>query len=163
MVEQIYSENIRKILLNKTEIEKTLKIKITNKENLLVIEGNPENELNAIDFFEAIDLGFSVAKALDLKYDGFEFRKIKIKSVTSRKNLSQVRARIIGKHRKVMDNIEYLTGCDLALHDNTVGIIGPREAVNVAEEALKNLIAGSKHATIYAFLEKMKKEGVEIN
>jgi len=107
--------------------------------------------------------GFSVAKALDLKYDGFEFRKIKIKSVTSRKNLSQVRARIIGKHRKVMDNIEYLTGCDLALHDNTVGIIGPREAVNVAEEALKNLIAGSKHATIYAFLEKMKKEGVEIN
>jgi len=68
MVEQIYSENIRKILLNKTEIEKTLKIKITNKENLLVIEGNPENELNAIDFFEAIDLGgFFSSKSLRFK------------------------------------------------------------------------------------------------
>jgi len=163
MTEQIYTENIRKILSSKEEIERAFKIKIAHKEKILIIEGKPEQELKAGSFFEAIDLGFSVPKALELKFDNFVFRKIKIKSIATRRNLSQVRARVIGKHRKVMDNIEYLTGCDLALHDNEVGIIGPLEAVNIAEEALKNLIAGSKHATIYAFLEKMKKEGVEID
>jgi KH domain-containing protein len=161
MVEQIHSENLRKILGSKEEIERAFKIRITNRTNPLIIEGNPENEITAIGFFEAVDLGFSIPKALELKLDNFEFKKIKIKSIATRKNLSQVRARVIGKHRKVMDNIEYLTGCDLALHDNEVGIIGPSEAVSVAEEALRTLIAGSKHATIYAFLEKIKKEGLE--
>jgi ribosomal RNA assembly protein len=161
MVEQIHSENIRKILASKEEIEKAFKIRITNRTNPLIIEGSPEKEIIAVSFFEAVDLGFSIPKALELKFDNFEFRKIKIKSIATRRNLSQVRARVIGKHRKVMDNIEYLTGCDLALHDNEVGIIGPTEAVDVTEEALKNLIGGSKHATIYAFLEKIKKEGLE--
>jgi len=161
MTEQIHTQSIKKILASKSEIEKTLKIRITNRTNPLIIEGDPLKELRTIEFFEAVDLGFSIPKALELKFDDFEFRKIRIKTIAKRKNLSQVRARVIGRHRKVMDNIEYLTGCDLALHDNEVGIIGPSEAVKVAEEALKNLIAGSKHATIYTFLERIKKQGIE--
>ncbi len=158
MTEKIYTENIRKILNNKREIENAFKIKLSNEAKVLIIDGEPEKELIALSFVEAVDLGFSIQVALDLKNEEFVFKKINIKNIAKRKNLSQVRARVIGRERKVMDNFEYLTGCSLALHDNFVGIIGIEEQVTKAEYALKNLIAGSKHANVYAYLEKEKAE-----
>jgi ribosomal RNA assembly protein len=161
MVEQLYVENIKKILRNKKEIERTFQIKILNNEKILTIESinsKPENEIKAISFFEALDLGFSVAKALELRFDDIILAKIPIKKIAHRKNLSQVRGRVIGKNRKAMDTIEYLSGCDIALHNNVAGIIGNIEQVKKAEFALRNLIAGSKHSSIYSFLEKKATE-----
>jgi ribosomal RNA assembly protein len=161
MVEQLYVENIKKILKNKKEIERSFQIKILNNDKIITIESTnskPENEIKAISFFEAIDLGFSIVKALELRFDDIILSKIPIKKIAQRKNLAQVRGRVIGKNRKAMDTIEYLSGCDIALHNNVAGIIGTITQVKKAEFALKNLIAGSKHSSIYSFLEKKSLE-----
>lgn len=156
MVKQIYSANIRKIFQNKKTIEDAFKIKITKKDEIIEIEGNPENEFIAVEAIEAINLGFPVSEATILKQDGFAFDKILIKSISRRRNLSQVRGRIIGVERKALNNIEYLTECAIVLHDNTLGVIGRAENVKKAVYALKKLIGGSKHANVYRYLEDEK-------
>ncbi len=153
MTEQIYSESPRKILQYKKKIQTALKIKLAIKGNYVQIDGAPENELIVKDVIEAINLGFPIEQALDLKNEEFTFQKIPIKSISKRHDLSQVRARVVGRERGVMQNMEFLTNCDIVLHDNMVGIIGHHEDVKNAAYALKKLIGGSKHANVYMYLE----------
>jgi ribosomal RNA assembly protein len=160
-MEQIYSENIKKIFENKRLIEKTFKIKLSIKEKIVFLDGKAEDEFIALEAIEAINLGFSILKVLNLAEEDFIFKKILIKAITKRENLAQVRARVIGKQRKALNTIEDLTDCDLVLHDNTVGIIGLRENVENAAYAMGHIIAGSKHSVMYGYLEK-KKAGSDI-
>jgi ribosomal RNA assembly protein len=155
-MEQIYSNNTRKILQNKKNLEQSLKIKISAKNNIIFLEGKAEDEFLALEVIEAINLGFSIPKSLFLKEDNTIFKKILIKPIAKRNNLSQVRARIIGTKRKVLDTIESLTDTFIVLHENEVGIIGSIENAEKAEYVLKRIIAGSKHANMYAWLEKKK-------
>ena len=156
MTEKIYTENIRKILKERKEISSAFKVKLSSEAKVLIIEGEPEQEVLTLSFVEAVDMGFPIIVALDLKNEDYVFKKISIKSIAQRNNLSQVRARVIGRERKAMDNFEYLTGCNISLHDNWVGIIGQEEMVRRAEYALKHLIAGSNHSKVYSYLEKEK-------
>ena len=57
-----------------------------------------------------------------------------------------------------MDNLEFLSGCNLALHNNILGIIGYTEDLIPLEYALQNLISGSKHSVVFEYLEKTKKQ-----
>jgi len=154
MTEQIYSENARKIIKNKKIIEETLKVKLSSKENIVFIKGDAENEYICLQAIEAIDLGFSIKESLLLKDEEIIFKQINIKSIAKRRDMSQIRARIIGTNGRVIDTLESLTDCFFAVHNNTVGIIGNIENMKTALYALENLIAGSKHASVYAYLEK---------
>jgi len=158
MTQQIYLETINKITRNKKLLENSLKVKLTFKDKILFIDGDAENEQTALMCLEAIDLGFTIKTALLIKEESITLEKISIKNFTKRANLAQVRARIIGKNRKVMDTIEDLTDCFLALHKNTIGIIGNSNDIQNAAYAIKHLIAGSKHSTMYAYLEKRLSE-----
>jgi ribosomal RNA assembly protein len=154
MTEQLYCESLRKILTNKKQIEDSLNVKLTTKGKIIFIDGDPADELIGLEVIEAMELGFSVSEALDLKNEEFKFEKIYIKSLEKRRDLSQVRARIIGTQRRALKNIESLTNCDIVLHDNVVGIIGRVDDVRKAAYALKKLIGGSKHANVYTYLEE---------
>jgi len=154
MTEQIFSEVARKIGQNKKQIETALKVKFTIKSGIITIEGAVENELICKEVIEAINLGFSVDQALDLKQENFIFEKILIKEHTKRNDLSQIRGRLIGRDRKVARNIESLTGVELVIHNNTVGIIGQREDVQLAARAIKRIIIGSEMSNVYRMLEE---------
>jgi ribosomal RNA assembly protein len=158
MTEKIYSNNIRKILQNKKLLETSLKLKMTNQANIISLDGKAEDEYLGLKVIEAINLGFSITKALFLKEEDFTFEKIQIKPIAKRNDLSQVRGRVIGQRRKVLDTIEGLTDTFIVLHDNSVGIIGRVSDVQKAVYVLKRIIAGSKHANMYAWLEKRKAE-----
>jgi len=154
MTEQIYSENTRKIIKNKKVIEETLNVKLTKKEKIIFIEGEAENEYLCLQAIEAINLGFSIKVALLLKDEDIVFKQINIKSIAKRRDMSQIRARIIGTNGRVLDTLESLTDCFVVVHNNVVGIIGSIENIKTTLYALENLIAGSKHASVYAYLEK---------
>jgi KH domain-containing protein len=156
---QIYCENPKKITQNKKQIQTELKIKIQkkpNEEGVFIIDTPAENEFIANSFFEAMNLGFSVPKALTLKEENMDFTKVNIKDHTKRGDLERVRARIIGTQGKVLDTLETLTETYISLHDNSIGIIGPQENIELAATAVKRLIAGSKHTNVYASLERQK-------
>jgi ribosomal RNA assembly protein len=156
MTEQIYTEKSRKIISNKKEIERAFNIKISSRGNIVFLEGKPEDEIIAIDAIEAINLGFPVNEACYLKDDNITFEKISIKAISKRKNREEIRGRIIGERRRVMDTIEDLTDCKIVVHDNLVGVIGRIEDIEKAVYAIKKIIAGSRHASVYAYLEEQK-------
>jgi len=158
MVEQIYSDNIRKIFQNKKKIETALNIKLSKKQGIVFIKGKAEDEHFGLQVIEAINLGFSVDKALLLKDEEFVFEKINIKDLTKRHDLERVRGRIIGTRGRALDTLESLTDCYISLHDNSVGIIGKAEDIENARYALERIIQGSKHSNVYAYLEKKRAE-----
>jgi ribosomal RNA assembly protein len=154
-MEIIYVENPRKIRQNKEAIEKKVEIRITPKGRQLELEGEPFEEYQSRIIIEAIDFGFSLKEALRLTEESIVFRKIPIKQFTKRKDLEEVRGRVIGTEGKTKRTVEEVSGCAVVLHNNMVGIIGPAEGIEEATTAVTNLIRGSKQANVYRFLERM--------
>jgi ribosomal RNA assembly protein len=162
-MQEIYSENIRKILQNKKKLEKKLAIKITNKGRILFVEGKAEQEYLAIQIIEAINLGFTTEKALLLTEEGFILEKINIKDITKRHDLERVRGRVIGTEGRTKKTIETLSDCFISLHDNTVGIIGLTENIENAMQALTSIIQGSKQSKVYSSLERERSKPASLN
>ena len=157
-MQEIYIESLGKILQNKKKIEEELKVKIANKGKNIFIEGAPENEFIALEILKAMNLGFSPENALLLKDEEIMLQVLSIKELTRRKNLHEIKARIIGTHGKTIENIKKLSECEIALKNNEIGIIGNSEYIGEAIIALKSLIQGSKHGKVYARLEKEGKK-----
>ncbi len=153
----IYTENKRKIMQNKGLLERTLCISMGLKGDSIIISGDELNEYLALMVFDAIELGFSVNEALLLTKEDYVFEKINIKDVSRRKDLSQVRARVIGTFGKTLKTMRGLSNCEIVLHDNIAGVIGKAEDIELALNALKSLIKGSKQSNVYSYLEKSRK------
>jgi len=157
-MQEIYVENIKEVFRNKKNIEKELKIKLTNKGKDFFVKGNPENEYLALKVLEAVNLGFSVSKALQLKDENVILQALNIKDITKKHDLERIRARIIGTGGKTLKTLQHLTECDLSISNNQIGIIGDAEEVEYAVQALTSLIHGSKQGNVYARLERHRKD-----
>lgn len=153
-MEKIYSEKIRKILYNKSRLEKALNIKITNRGREVSIKGLPEDEYYAEKVIEALNLGFSFDVAILIKDEDFNFEILNIKDYTRRKDLDVIRARIIGKKGKTLKVLHDLTGCFLMMNENKIGVIGHSENIKNAEESIRSIVKGSKQSNVYSHLEK---------
>lgn len=157
-MQEIYIEQIRKILVNKKKLEKELEIKIGNKGKNVFVEGSPEKVYLAIEVLEAVSSGFSVDKALLLKEDGVIFQVLNIKDITKRNDLERIKGRVIGTQGKTLDTLRKLTDCEISVHDNQIGIIGLAENIADSIQAITSLVHGSKQGNVYARLEKEKKK-----
>ena len=145
------------VLPNKKKLEKELGVKITNKGKNLFVNGKAEKEYTALEVMQAINLNFSVNKALLLKNDNTILQTLNIKNITKRHDLERVRARIIGTKGKTLQTINNLTNCEVSLKDNKIGIIGNTEYIEEAIQALISLIQGSKQGNVYSRVEREKK------
>lgn len=155
-MKKILSQKIAKILRNKKKLEKELRLKITNKEKEITIEGNSESEYFGEKVIDAINFGFPLSHSLSIKKENKDFERINIKDHTKSKDLERIRGRIIGKGGKGLKTMSNLTNCYLEIKDNEVGIIGNPEDIKNATEAIISMIKGSKHGNVYSFLEKNK-------
>lgn len=140
---------------NKTELEEKLDIKITILGRKVTITGAPIDEYEASLVLDAINLGFSARKALQLKDESKIFRVLNIKNLTKKKNLQSVRARIIGKEGKTKRTIENITNSDIVIKDNEIGIITDAESIEDIITGISNLIRGTKESNTYRYLEKI--------
>lgn len=156
-METIYFKKTKELIKEKSEIEDRLGVNITISGKKVAIIGEPLAEYEALNVLEAMRFGFSAKKSLLLLDDNFVFRKIPIKRFTRRKNLKEVRARIIGKEGKTKHTIEQISNCDIVIneYENEVGLIGPADEIEEATTAIANLIKGTKQANIYRFLERI--------
>jgi len=157
-MQQTYVENTAEVLKNKSQLQRELNIKITNKGKNIFIDGNPEDEFLALEILEAINLGFSANHALELKQEDTILQTLNIKDITKRNDLERVRARIIGTKGKTLQTLNKLTNCSLSLKDNQIGIIGDAEEIEDAVQAITSLVQGSKQGNVYSRIEKLKKE-----
>ena len=155
-------KNIKEVLKNKAELENKLGVKIKINGKVLSVESEPFNEFEAQRVFDAISLGFSVEKAIKILDEEINFIKVRIKDHANTKNYEVVRSRLIGTHGKTKKTIQEITKCDVVIHDNIVGIIGPAESTETALIAVVNIIKGTKQANAYRYLERMNAKKREI-
>jgi len=153
-MKKIISEKVGSIMADRNRLEKTLKVKLTNRGKEIYIEGAPFDEYEAEKVLEAINHGFSAQTAVKIKTEELAFEVFNIKSYTNRKDLERVRARVIGAKGRTLATLTQLTDCFFEITNNDVGIIGRPEEIKTAQDAIINIIKGSKQANVYKFLEK---------
>jgi len=150
-------EKTAQIRQNQKELEKKLKVKIILQGRLVTIDGEADDEYFAEKVLMALSMGFKTEEALLLLRDDFMYEEIKIKTVTQRENIEQVRGLVIGREGRVLQTLMALTESYIILHDNTVAIIAPVEHFGNLEHAIESLIRGTKHANVYKFLEECRR------
>ncbi len=112
----------------------------------------------ARNIVQAIGRGFNPEIALNLLKDNFDFALIDISDFARNENDKiRLRSRIIGSEGRAKKNIEQLTNTKLEIYGKTVGIIGPAENIILAKRAVEMLLQGSKHGSVYHFLEKNRR------
>ena len=116
---------------------------------------DPSNALTVQDIVKAIGRGFSEERAFRLLEDDIFLRMFDVRDFAGKnpKRVRQVRARLIGTGGKTRRLVEELTGVDVSIYGNTVGLIGDIVQLGVAEKAVEMLLEGSKHAAVYRFME----------
>ena len=147
-------ENINKIKRAVPIIEDKVKIKIFFGKDFVTIKGQEVEEFLVEKIIRAIDFGFHVEDALLLRNEDFILEFIEIKEHTYRKNLKDVRARIIGTNGKAKKTIEKLTDAVLVINGNDIGVIVDTDHFDAVTQAIKSLIHGAKHGNVFSYLEK---------
>ena len=158
MTETIFIKEISRVKRVRKELEKALNIKINITNNGIEILSDEEgaSDYIAIKILEAIEMGFTVKSALRLKDEDYIFEKMSIKSHARQSRLATIKGRLIGKKGKALETLSQLTGCDMKVKDYEIGIIGKTYDLKFAINALVNLIHGSPHSNVYAYLEKSR-------
>jgi ribosomal RNA assembly protein len=159
-MQKVFSDAIGKIKKNKKELEKSLNVKLSIKGREVTIEaekdGDGLHEFIAERVIEALNIGFSVPCALQLRDEEYVFEKFNIKDISIKHSMKEVRARVIGTKGRTKRIMETLSDCNIVIHDNDVGIIGHAEDIDETRTALNSLVRGSKPSNVYSFLEKKR-------
>jgi ribosomal RNA assembly protein len=150
----------------KQRIEKSLTIalKIDSSSGNVTAESSGSNPINiwrARDIVIAIGRGFSPEKTFKmLSNDETLLEMIDLRTIFGRsdKSITRVKARIIGKEGKTRSIIEEVSNTDVSVYGHTISIIGGYENLVLARDAIKMLIDGKSHATVYKFLSNKRRE-----
>ncbi|MEK6833758.1 MAG: hypothetical protein AABY32_06975, partial [Nanoarchaeota archaeon] len=159
-MKKIIVDKIIRIIKSKGNLERELNVILEINGKEISISGKPEDEYIAEKVIEALDFGFPFLDALKIKKEDIMFEILNVKECTNKKNFERIRGRIIGKKGKALRTISSLGDCSIELSGNRLGIIGNAENIRAVEEACKLLIKGSKHANVYAYLEKHRPEPI---
>ncbi|HRZ85219.1 MAG TPA: hypothetical protein P5277_00385 [Candidatus Paceibacterota bacterium] len=156
MTRVLVIKSVRKIIQNKNELEKKLNIKISLKNQELSIFGSESDEFFAERVIQALDFPFTIDDALLLKDENYMFEIINIKDYTHRKDMTTIKARIIGTKGKTVDLLEELSNSIITIKDNNVAVIAEADDIKAAVQSIISLIRGSKQGNVYQYLEKAR-------
>ena len=119
---------------------------------------DPLGVWNVNHIVKAIARGFNPEIAMKLIHDDIylEIMKLPLYIGKSKKALARYKGRIIGANGKTRELITELADVDMAVYGKTVSLIGEMENILVAKEAIEMILNGSRHKSVYAFLENKK-------
>jgi ribosomal RNA assembly protein len=153
---------------NVIEQRSQMKLEIDSTEGDVTIDEHEATDplmvLKVENIIRAIGRGFSPEKAMRLFQDDVELYLFDIHDYVGKKESHVVRlkSRIIGRHGKTKRVLENLTGAEISIYGHTIGIITDFETMDIAKRAVDMLLSGSKHASVYRFVEReMKKLRLE--
>lgn len=146
-------ERIKVIKDGKTRsnISKSLNVKLTFQDNSVTIEGEGLELFQAKSIVKAIGRGFSPENAFRLLKEDNTLETIELNQFNDSR-IRVIKSRLIGTNGKAWKMIEKFSGCSLSVYGKTVSLIGSYEQLNIAREAVQMIIRGSKHSKVYGFL-----------
>ena len=109
---------------------------------------------------KAIGRGFSPEKAILLLDDNADFFVFDLHDYVGKKesHLRRLRSRVIGREGKTKRVLEDLTDSKISVYGHTISIISDMMKMNILKKSIDMLLTGSKHATVYRFVEAQMKE-----
>jgi len=130
---------------------------------------DPTVLFRAKEVVTAIGRGFSPEHAFRLLEDDeimLEVTDLRETVGRSQSDMKRLKGRVIGKAGKTRRIIEELTEANICVYGHTISIIGEIDQVEIAKEAVRMLIRGSLHGTVYRFLHRkrsaLKKKKMEL-
>ena len=151
----------------KKTIEKETETYLDIESDEGIVTINPKKDMedplggwNANHIVKAIGRGFNPEVALKLKNDDIylEIIKLPLYIGKTKKALARHKGRIIGKEGKTRDIIVKMAEVDMAVYGKTVSFIGNLDNIMIAKEAIEMILNGSRHKTVYSFLENKQNE-----
>lgn len=144
----------------KKDIEKRTNTKIEIEDTSVSIDSmndNSMNELTARGIVLAIGRGFSPEIALRLLNEEFTLEILYLRDfANTQKAIERIKSRVIGEKGRARRTIEDLTNTYISIYGKTIAVIGSYDDAPIAKEAITRLIEGSRHASVYRFLEKTR-------
>lgn len=146
------------------ESKSGLKIDIDSEQGEIVIDEHKlEDPLMLIkveNIIIAIGRGFSPENAFLLFNEDADFFVFDLYDYVGRKetHVKRLKSRIIGSEGKTKRVLESLTGAKISVYGHTISIISDIIKMNVMKKSIDMLLTGSKHATVYRFVENQIKE-----
>jgi len=130
---------------------------------------DPTVLFRAKEVVTAIGRGFSPEHAFRLLEDDetmLEVIDLRETVGRSQSDMKRLKGRVIGKAGKTRRIIEELTEANICVYGHTISIVGEIDQVEIAKEAVRMLIKGSLHGTVYRFLHRkrrgLKKKKMEL-
>ncbi len=121
---------------------------------------NPLNIIKIINIITAIGRGFSPDNAFKLMGDNSDFFTFNLYDYAGKKeaHVRRLKSRVIGREGKTKHVLEDLTNSKISVYGHTVSIISEISKMNILKKSIDMLLTGSKHATVYRFVEAQVKE-----
>jgi ribosomal RNA assembly protein len=143
----------------KKRLQKNLSVSISINSATGEVEVNGDDAmqvLTAENVIKAVGRGFDPRTAFKLLDESYALEIISLPK--NEKQLRRIKSRLIGEKGRAKENIEQLSECDIEIYGRTVAIIGEWENVERARDAILRLMKGFPHASVYALLEKARKQ-----
>ena len=167
---KIPMERIGVLIGNNGETKKDLeeksgiKINIDSKNGEVTFNENnlsdPLMILKVENIINAISKGFSPEKAFLLFSDEADFFVFDLRDYAGKSynHLRRLKSRIIGSEGKTKKVLENLTNSKISIYGHTVSIISDIMRIYILKKSIDMLLAGSKHASVYRFVESQIKK-----
>ncbi len=149
-------------------IEKKLSVNLeidSQSGDVTIVLNEDVNDLSLLfkakDVVTAIGRGFSPENVFKLiENEEYILEIIDLREIFGRSesDISRIKGRIIGREGKTRRIIEEMTGAVVSVYGHTVSMIGGIEQVDIAREAVRMLMKGSQHKTVYRFLQRKRHE-----
>ena len=150
----------------KKDLENRFKIKLTidsKSGEITIDEHEIEDPLAVIqieNIIKAIGKGFSPNNAIKLLDDNADFFIFDLHDYVGKKDIHirRLKSRVIGREGKTKRVLEELTDSKISVYGHTVSIISDVMRMNILKKSVDMLLTGSKHATVYRFVEAQMRE-----
>jgi ribosomal RNA assembly protein len=149
---------------NDLQEKSKIKINIDSKNGEVTLDDHENDDplmtIKLENIVRAIGRGFSPENAYRLFDDEADFFSFDLCDYVGKKenHLRRLRSRVIGKEGKTKNVLEELTGAKIAVYGHTVSVISDIIKMNILKKSIDMILTGSKHATVYRFVEQQMKE-----
>jgi len=163
---KIPKERIGVLIGKEGEIKKQIEdstdtqLDIDSQEGEIVISADDGLKLyDAKEIIKAIARGFNPETALILLKSDYILEVVDMRDFAGKNKNTMVRlkGRVIGREGKSKREIETFTETQISVYGKTIAVVGRVEDVPNARKAIENLLQGATHASVFKFLEKMKR------
>ena len=141
-----------------------VRIQIDSKQGEVTIDENKAKDplmvMKIESIVKAIARGFSPENAFRLFSDDAYFFVFDLYDYVGKKgsHVRRLKSRVIGKEGKTKRVLEELTDSSISIYGHTISVISDISSIDIIKRAIDMLLCGSKHATVYRFVESSMKK-----